>query len=42
VLAFEERLKDSPYAVMLRKEKGKDILAACGQLAGNKGYYDLA
>jgi 23S rRNA (adenine2503-C2)-methyltransferase len=36
VLAFEERLKDSPYVVMLRKEKGKDILAACGQLAGNK------
>ena len=36
VLAFEERLKDSPVAVMLRKEKGKDILAACGQLAGRK------
>lgn len=36
VLAFEERLKDSPYVVMLRKEKGKDILAACGQLAGGK------
>jgi len=36
VLAFEERLKDSPFAVMLRKEKGKDILAACGQLAGGK------
>ncbi len=34
VLAFEEVLKDSPYAVMLRREKGKDILAACGQLAG--------
>ena len=34
VLAFEERLKDSPFAVMLRKEKGSDILAACGQLAG--------
>jgi 23S rRNA (adenine2503-C2)-methyltransferase len=37
VLAFEERLKDSPIQVMLRKEKGKDILAACGQLAGGKG-----
>jgi 23S rRNA (adenine2503-C2)-methyltransferase len=37
VLAFEERLKDSPVQVMLRKEKGKDILAACGQLAGGKG-----
>lgn len=34
VLAFEERLKDSPFAVMLRKEKGSDIQAACGQLAG--------
>jgi 23S rRNA (adenine2503-C2)-methyltransferase len=36
VLAFEEQLKDSPITVMLRKEKGKDILAACGQLAGGK------
>jgi len=36
IAAFEERLKDSPYTVMLRKEKGKDILAACGQLAGGK------
>ena len=34
VAAFEARLKDSPYTVMLRKEKGRDILAACGQLAG--------
>jgi 23S rRNA (adenine2503-C2)-methyltransferase len=34
VSAFEARLKDSPYTVMLRKEKGRDILAACGQLAG--------
>jgi len=34
VLAFEEQLKDSPVAVMMRKEKGNDILAACGQLAG--------
>lgn len=34
VAAFEARLKDSPYTVMLRKEKGGDILAACGQLAG--------
>jgi len=36
VLAFEEQLKDSPVAVMMRKEKGNDILAACGQLAGGK------
>lgn len=36
VLAFEERLKDSPVAVMLRKEKGNDISAACGQLAGGR------
>jgi 23S rRNA (adenine2503-C2)-methyltransferase len=35
-LAFEEQLKDSPVAVMMRKEKGNDILAACGQLAGGK------
>ncbi len=35
VLAFEEVLRNSPFAVMLRKEKGKDILAACGQLAGH-------
>jgi 23S rRNA (adenine2503-C2)-methyltransferase len=35
VAAFEEVLKNSPYAVMVRKEKGKDILAACGQLAGS-------
>lgn len=34
VLAFEELLKRSPHAVMLRKSKGNDILAACGQLAG--------
>ncbi len=34
VLAFEDILRDSPFTVMLRKEKGKDILAACGQLAG--------
>jgi 23S rRNA (adenine2503-C2)-methyltransferase len=34
VLAFEQQLKNSPYAVMLRKGKGNDILAACGQLAG--------
>jgi 23S rRNA (adenine2503-C2)-methyltransferase len=34
VKAFEDQLKNSPYAVMLRKEKGRDILAACGQLAG--------
>jgi 23S rRNA (adenine2503-C2)-methyltransferase len=35
VSAFEDVLKDSPYAVMVRKEKGRDILAACGQLAGS-------
>lgn len=36
VLAFEEQLKDSPVMVMMRKEKGNDILAACGQLAGRR------
>ncbi len=40
VLAFEERLKDSPIAVMLRKEKGNDISAACGQLAGGTVHVD--
>ncbi|HDP25553.1 MAG TPA: 23S rRNA (adenine(2503)-C(2))-methyltransferase RlmN [Deltaproteobacteria bacterium] len=34
VLAFEAQLKNSPFAVMVRREKGRDILAACGQLAG--------
>ena len=34
VQAFEDVLRDSPLTVMLRREKGKDILAACGQLAG--------
>ncbi len=32
--AFEEYLKNSPVMVMRRREKGQDILAACGQLAG--------
>ncbi|HOJ14129.1 MAG TPA: 23S rRNA (adenine(2503)-C(2))-methyltransferase RlmN, partial [Deltaproteobacteria bacterium] len=34
VLEFEAVLRDSPFTVMIRKEKGKDILGACGQLAG--------
>ncbi|OPZ58987.1 MAG: Dual-specificity RNA methyltransferase RlmN [Deltaproteobacteria bacterium ADurb.Bin510] len=34
VMAFEQCLMDSPVTVMLRREKGSDILAACGQLAG--------
>ncbi|MGC9324010.1 MAG: 23S rRNA (adenine(2503)-C(2))-methyltransferase RlmN [Desulfomonilia bacterium] len=37
VLAFENQLKNSPFAVMIRREKGRDILAACGQLAGRRG-----
>jgi 23S rRNA (adenine2503-C2)-methyltransferase len=33
-LAFQERLKDAGFKVFIRKSKGQDILAACGQLAG--------
>jgi len=34
--AFETYLKSSPLAVMMRRERGQDILAACGQLAGGR------
>ncbi|MCD6569462.1 MAG: 23S rRNA (adenine(2503)-C(2))-methyltransferase RlmN [Deltaproteobacteria bacterium] len=34
VLAFQEYLLARGIAVMVRKEKGRDIMAACGQLAG--------
>ncbi|MBN1635646.1 MAG: 23S rRNA (adenine(2503)-C(2))-methyltransferase RlmN [Deltaproteobacteria bacterium] len=36
VEAFEAYLKSSPLTVMMRREKGQDILAACGQLAGGR------
>jgi 23S rRNA (adenine2503-C2)-methyltransferase len=32
--SFRKRLSDKSAAVTVRHSKGKDILAACGQLAG--------
>lgn len=37
VEAFQGTLIDSHYTTMLRKSKGSDILAACGQLSGSFG-----
>jgi len=37
VEAFQKTLIDSHYTTMLRKSKGSDILAACGQLSGTFG-----
>jgi 23S rRNA (adenine2503-C2)-methyltransferase len=34
VEAFQKTLIDNHYTTMLRKSKGSDILAACGQLSG--------
>jgi len=34
VSAFQQVLLDRHYTTMLRKSKGADILAACGQLSG--------
>jgi len=34
VSAFQQILLDRHYTAMLRKSKGADILAACGQLSG--------
>jgi len=34
VSAFQQILLDRHYTAMLRKSKGSDILAACGQLSG--------
>jgi 23S rRNA (adenine2503-C2)-methyltransferase len=31
--AFQRRLRDSGYSVFVRKQRGDDIGAACGQLA---------
>jgi len=36
VLEFQEKLKQSGFLVFIRKSKGADILAGCGQLAGRK------
>jgi 23S rRNA (adenine2503-C2)-methyltransferase len=37
VEAFQQTLIDNHYTTMLRKSKGSDILAACGQLSGAFG-----
>ncbi|MDD4356819.1 MAG: 23S rRNA (adenine(2503)-C(2))-methyltransferase RlmN, partial [Smithellaceae bacterium] len=37
VSAFQQVLLDRHFTVMLRKSKGRDILAACGQLSGAAG-----
>ncbi len=37
IFAFQEYLKSKHFIVVIRKERGKDIMAACGQLAGGKG-----
>ncbi len=37
VEAFQSTLIDNHYTTMLRKSKGSDILAACGQLSGTFG-----
>ena len=36
VEAFQQTLIDNHYTAMLRTSRGSDILAACGQLSGNK------
>lgn len=34
ILAFQKILRDAHYSVFIRTSRGSDILAACGQLAG--------
>lgn len=34
ILKFQERLIDAHFTAIIRKSKGEDILAACGQLSG--------
>lgn len=34
ILAFQKILRDAHYSVFIRSSRGADILAACGQLAG--------
>jgi len=36
VLRFQEILIDHHFTAMIRKSKGRDISAACGQLSGSK------
>jgi 23S rRNA (adenine2503-C2)-methyltransferase len=37
ILQFQEILADRHFTAMIRKSKGRDILAACGQLTGTYG-----
>ncbi|MCU0691821.1 MAG: 23S rRNA (adenine(2503)-C(2))-methyltransferase RlmN, partial [Polyangiaceae bacterium] len=37
VLAFQQELLSHNYTCLLRKRRGDDINAACGQLAGERG-----
>jgi 23S rRNA (adenine2503-C2)-methyltransferase len=37
ILRFQEILTDRHFTAMIRKSKGRDILAACGQLTGRYG-----
>ncbi len=40
ILLFQKVLLDAGYTTIIRKSKGRDILAACGQLAGKiKGHF---
>jgi len=36
ILAFQKILRDGGYTVFIRQSRGADILAACGQLAGEE------
>lgn len=36
ILKFQEILADNKFTAIIRKSKGQDIMAACGQLAGEK------
>jgi 23S rRNA (adenine2503-C2)-methyltransferase len=38
ILHFQEILINKNYTAIIRKSKGRDILAACGQLSGTGGY----
>jgi 23S rRNA (adenine2503-C2)-methyltransferase len=37
ILAFQQVLIDAHYTALIRRSKGADILAACGQLSGQAG-----
>jgi 23S rRNA (adenine2503-C2)-methyltransferase len=36
ISTFQQYLKSKHFSAVIRKERGKDIMAACGQLAGGK------